>query len=103
MPQLFPPEIIENTVECYHAHISTKSKVIYGLILLIIMFVFGSVPIFLEVIIEFLLKVYTLNDDDLININAGNCTFLLPSSILDGTNISLYSYLAEYKESAHRL
>ncbi len=27
MPQLFPPEIIENTVECYHAKISTRSKV----------------------------------------------------------------------------
>jgi hypothetical protein len=32
MPTLFPPEIIENTVECYHAQISTRSKVIYGLI-----------------------------------------------------------------------
>jgi hypothetical protein len=28
MPQLFPPEIIENTVECYHARISTRSKAI---------------------------------------------------------------------------
>ncbi len=45
MPQLFPPEIIENTVECYHADISTKSKVIYGLILLIILFVFASLPL----------------------------------------------------------
>ncbi len=31
MPQLFPPEILENTVECYHARISTRSKVIYEL------------------------------------------------------------------------
>lgn len=45
MPQLFPPEIIENTVECYHAHISTKSKVIYGLILLMILLIFASLPL----------------------------------------------------------
>lgn len=34
MPQLFPPEIIENTVECYHAQISTRSKAIYWPILM---------------------------------------------------------------------
>lgn len=45
MPQLFPPEIIENTVECYHARISTKSKVIYGLILVMILLVFASLPL----------------------------------------------------------
>jgi len=45
MLQLFPPEIIENTVECYHARISTRSKAIYGLILLMIMFVFASLPL----------------------------------------------------------
>ena len=44
MPPLFPPEIIENTVECYHARISTRSKTIYGLILLMILFVFASLP-----------------------------------------------------------
>ena len=44
-PQLFPPEIIENTVECYHAHISTKSKVIYGLILLMILSIFAILPL----------------------------------------------------------
>jgi HlyD family secretion protein len=44
MPQLFPPEIIENTVECYHARISTRSKAIYGLILLMILLVFISLP-----------------------------------------------------------
>jgi len=27
MPQLFPPEIIENTVECHHNQTSTKSKI----------------------------------------------------------------------------
>lgn len=37
MPQLFPPEIIENTVEYYHMQISTKSKIVY--ILLLILFV----------------------------------------------------------------
>ncbi len=45
MPQLFPPEILENTVECYHARISTRSKVIYGLILLMILFVFALLPL----------------------------------------------------------
>jgi HlyD family secretion protein len=45
MPQLFPPEIIENTVECYHARISTRSKAIYGLILLMILLVFASLPL----------------------------------------------------------
>ena len=45
MPQLFPPEIIENTVECYHARISTRSKAIYGLILVMILLVFASLPL----------------------------------------------------------
>ena len=45
MPQLFPPEIIENTVECYQAHISTKSKLIYGLILLMILLIFAILPL----------------------------------------------------------
>ncbi len=45
MPQLFPPEIIENSVECYHAKISTSSKDIYGLLLLMILFVFASLPL----------------------------------------------------------
>ncbi len=53
--------------------------------------------------VEFVLKIRTLNEDDLININAGSCMSLIPSSILDGTNLSLHSYLCEYKESAHRL
>ena len=45
MLQLFPPEIIENTVECYHARISTRSKAIYGLILILILIVFISLPL----------------------------------------------------------
>ena len=45
MSQLFPPEIIENTVECYHARISTRSKAIYGLILLMILLVLVSLPL----------------------------------------------------------
>lgn len=45
MPKLFPPEIIENTVECYHARISTKSKAIYGLLLTMILLVFISLPL----------------------------------------------------------
>ena len=43
------------------------------------------------------------NSEDLININAGSFSFLLPSKFLDGTNLSLHSYLREYKESVHRL
>ncbi|HJV79023.1 MAG TPA: HlyD family efflux transporter periplasmic adaptor subunit [Paludibacter sp.] len=45
MLELFPPEIIENTVECYHARISTRSKAIYGLILLMILLVIVSLPL----------------------------------------------------------
>ncbi len=45
MLQLFPPEIIENTVECYHARISTRSKAIYGIILVMILLVFASLPL----------------------------------------------------------
>ena len=45
MPQIFPPEIIENTVECYHARINTRSKAIYGLILVMILSVFVSLPL----------------------------------------------------------
>lgn len=80
MPQIFPPEIIENTVECYHARISTKSKAIYGLLLLVVLF-----PL------------------ELRKINAGNLAVFLPSHFWDGRNLSLYPYLAEYKESSHRL
>ena len=45
MPQLFPPEIIENTVECYHARISTRSKAIYSLILIMLLLAFASLPL----------------------------------------------------------
>lgn len=45
MPHLFPPEIIENSVECYHARISNSSKTIYGLIILIILIVIISLPL----------------------------------------------------------
>jgi membrane fusion protein, peptide pheromone/bacteriocin exporter len=45
MPQLFPPEIIENTVECYHTRISRRSKAIYFVILIIILLVFVSLPL----------------------------------------------------------
>jgi membrane fusion protein, peptide pheromone/bacteriocin exporter len=45
MPQLFPPEIIENTVECYHARISTHSKAIYSLILIMLLLAFASLPL----------------------------------------------------------
>jgi len=45
MPQLFPPEIIENTVECYHTRISTCSNAIYSLLLVMILSVFVSLPL----------------------------------------------------------
>ena len=45
MPQLFPPEIIENTVECYHAQISTRSKAIYSLILIMLLLALVSLPL----------------------------------------------------------
>lgn len=45
MPHLFPPEIIENTVECYHARIHTRSKVIYGLLLALVLLVIVSLPL----------------------------------------------------------
>jgi len=45
MPQLFPPEIIENTAECYHAQISTRSKAIYSLILIMLLLAFASLPL----------------------------------------------------------
>jgi membrane fusion protein, peptide pheromone/bacteriocin exporter len=45
MSQIFPPEIIENTVECYHAHISSKSKIIYGLLLLMLAAITASLPL----------------------------------------------------------
>jgi len=45
MSLLFPPEIIENTVECYHAQISTRSKAIYGFLLVMILSVFILLPL----------------------------------------------------------
>lgn len=45
MHQLFPPEIIENTVECYHAKISTQSKAIYAIILIMTLLIFASLPL----------------------------------------------------------
>ena len=45
MPQIFPPEIIENTVECFHARISTRSKAIYSLILIMLLLAFVSLPL----------------------------------------------------------
>lgn len=50
-----------------------------------------------EINIEFLLKFHKLDENELINFNAGNYTYLVPSSILDGTNLSLHSYFANTK------
>lgn len=44
MPQLFPPEIIENTAECYHAQISNKSKIIYVILLIMLFATVTSLP-----------------------------------------------------------
>jgi len=45
MSLLFPPEIIENTVECYHSRISANSKTIYRLLLIMILCAFVSLPL----------------------------------------------------------
>lgn len=45
MPQLFPPEIIENSVECYHSQISRRSRAIYVTILVMILSFMGSLPL----------------------------------------------------------
>ena len=53
-----------------------------------------------EVKFDLNLEIRIMNNEDLININGGNLIFFVPSNFLDGTNISLSSYLREYKESA---
>ncbi|MGB5781456.1 MAG: secretion protein HlyD, partial [Eudoraea sp.] len=42
--KIFPKEIIENTVQAYVPKNKTKSKVIYGIILLLLCIVFVSLP-----------------------------------------------------------
>ena len=44
MQQLFPPEIIENTVESYHTHINTHSRAIYGIIVAVVLLIIASLP-----------------------------------------------------------
>ena len=44
MQQLFPPEIIENTVESYHTQINTRSRAIYGIIVAIVLLIIASLP-----------------------------------------------------------
>lgn len=44
MPQLFPPEIIENTVEYYHTQVSTRSKAVYLLLLLLLVCIVVALP-----------------------------------------------------------
>ena len=56
-----------------------------------------------EVKFDLNLEIRIMNNEDLININGGSLTFFVPSNFLDGTNISLSSYLREYKESDPRL
>ena len=53
-----------------------------------------------EVKFDLNLEIRIMNNEDLININGGNLTFFVPSNFLDGTKLSLSSYLREYKESA---
>jgi HlyD family secretion protein len=45
MPHLFPPEIIENSVENYYAKISNRRKTIYWLLLLLVAAVLVSLPL----------------------------------------------------------
>lgn len=54
-----------------------------------------------EMTIQF--KIEMLDSDELNKFNGGSLHFFLPSDLSDGRNLSLHSYLAEYKESAHRL
>ena len=54
-----------------------------------------------EMTIQF--KIEMLDSDELNKFNGGSLHFFLPSDFSDGRNLSLHSYLAEYKESAHRL
>jgi membrane fusion protein, peptide pheromone/bacteriocin exporter len=44
MQQLFPPEIIENTVESYHTQINTRSRAIYGIIVAVVILIIASLP-----------------------------------------------------------
>lgn len=53
-----------------------------------------------EVKFDLNIEIRIMNNEDLININGGNLTFFVPSNFLDGTKLSLSSYLREYKESA---
>jgi len=45
MQQLFPPEIIENTVESYHTQINTRSRAIYGIIVAVVLLIIASLPL----------------------------------------------------------
>jgi len=53
-----------------------------------------------EVKFDLNLEIRIMNNEDLININGGSLTFFVPSNFLDGTKLSLSSYLRKYKESA---
>jgi hypothetical protein len=43
------------------------------------------------------------NSKELCEINGGFSIYSVPFTFSDGRNLPLYSYLAEYKESSHRL
>ena len=45
MPLIFPPEILNSTVEVYHTRISTRSKAIYWIILCMLAGVFTALPL----------------------------------------------------------
>ncbi|MFV0392147.1 MAG: HlyD family secretion protein [Paludibacteraceae bacterium] len=46
MPRpIFPPEILDSTVEVYHARIHTRSKIIYGLILCLVLGAVVALPL----------------------------------------------------------
>jgi len=103
MSQLFPSEIIENTVECYHAHIIIKCKVIYGLILLMILFVFASLPLVygdvsfiytkkVNLKLDFAFEIIE-NEQDLGNINGGFLSFSLPFNYMNGRSFIFAPYL----------
>ena len=45
MPSLFPPEIIENSVENYYAKITNRRKTIYWLLLFMVIAVVAALPL----------------------------------------------------------
>ena len=59
-------------------------------------------PIYLNEKVIFKVEIID-NSKELCEINGGFSIYSVPFTFSDGRNLPLYSYLAEYKESSHRL